>query len=475
MVAVSLILLVGAAMRLVFFPLAPALTQGDSVDYLGPAHALLAGKGFPLPLERLPLYPLFVALMASLFGESLEHLVAIQHLLGLCTVGLSYASGRLTFGRGAGVLGGLAAALYGGLLMYEHAVMTEAFFTFLFMSAIVLYLLALRRGSWWCYAGCGLLVGLATLTRSQAQLILLLAPIGLAEHYRRWPPVLRGSVLILVAAALVLVPWTVRNNAVHGGYVLSGAVGKQLVHRTVSNKEFRFFDRSNSRDDADPQRRKVGEALQKHSDGLARVPPANVSLTKMLGQLKKDLKVSDVELDNMLRDTAIAAIREKPATYTRLVLEDTWKILAGAPQTLEYRLKRRDRSTGPAGGQVEFLIESSPDQQESLRLASQLVTFYQSPNFGLLVPALFFLGLLASLVVPGWRAALVPGVIVLSLAVASATITIGRFRYHYPTDPLMHVIAFGGILFLWRLIGAAWQQARGSIAGGVARRQPSTF
>jgi 4-amino-4-deoxy-L-arabinose transferase-like glycosyltransferase len=424
-------------------------------------------------MERLPLYPIFVALVMRLFGESLQHVAAVQHVLGLGTVALTYAAGRLTFGRGAGACGGLAAALSGGLLMYEHSAMTEALFTFLLMSGIVLYLFGLRRGYWWCYAGCGLLLGLATLTRSQAQLNLLLVIPGLAVRYGRWRLVLRCTALIWLASSLVLVPWAIRNKIVHDGFSIGGSLGKQLVHRTVTYNEFEFFDPAAS-GESEPRTR-IRATLQNHSDGLARVPPRNASLTKTLNELRSDLRLGEVEFDNILRDVALGAVKQEPSAYVRLVLEDSWRILSGRPRTLEARLSQSETSTLAKDSSAEFLIRpSSPEQRQSIVAAGRLVSLYHSAWFGPLLPVLFFLGLLASVVTPGWRSALVPGLVVLGLAVGSSMITIARFRYHYPLDPLMHVIAFGGILFLSKLTVGAWRQARPSVSTAVERTQASS-
>jgi hypothetical protein len=99
------------------------------------------------------------------------------------------------------------------------------------------------------------------------------------------------------------------------------------------------------------------------------------------------------------------------------------------------------------------------------------------------LPGLFLVGLLASFVVPGWRSALVPGLAVVAQVVPLTAITVGRFRYHYPIDPLMHVMAFGGLLFLWKVMAvagarlahvplpsAAWRRFRGLKTAPASRK-----
>src|SRR5687768_11535405 len=108
LVALSLIVVVGAALRVAFSPGAPVLVHGDSYQYFRPAHALITGDGFPLPLKRPPVYPVFMAGVGSLLGQDLRHLTTVQHLLGVATGALVYGVGRLTFGRAVGLLAGLA-------------------------------------------------------------------------------------------------------------------------------------------------------------------------------------------------------------------------------------------------------------------------------------------------------------------------------------------------------------------------------
>ena len=72
-------------------------------------------------------------------------LAFVQHLLGLVTTALTYALGRASFGRLSGLVGGLAAALSGPLLVYEQHVMSETLFTFTLVLCAFSFVLAARH------------------------------------------------------------------------------------------------------------------------------------------------------------------------------------------------------------------------------------------------------------------------------------------------------------------------------------------
>src|SRR5215211_3771318 len=75
----SLVLIValGEVARIAFFLLAPVFVHGDSFQYYRPAHFLMDGSGFPLPLKRPPAYPVFIAVIGNWLGEDLRYIVAV--------------------------------------------------------------------------------------------------------------------------------------------------------------------------------------------------------------------------------------------------------------------------------------------------------------------------------------------------------------------------------------------------------------
>jgi 4-amino-4-deoxy-L-arabinose transferase-like glycosyltransferase len=466
--ALLLVIGLGLGLRLAFFPAVPVLLHSDAFQYYRPAYALMTGEGFPLPLKRPPLYPAFVALVGHWLGSDLRYLAAVQHLMGLGTVALTYGVGRLTFGRPVGFLSGLAAALSGGLLIYEHSVLTEAPFTFLITLAAFLCVVALRRNSGWWYAASGLTIGLASLTRPHAPVMLLAVAAVVTIRYQRWRPALRAFALAAVAAAAVIIPWMLRNQAVHGTFSVAAGEGQHLVYLTavLHGGDFVFLDRSSPPDDANPARLAARRIIQEAVDLKAARPGFEFYGLDIHDSLMEQAGLSEAEANRVMREVALDAILARPATYARLAFEDLTRIFTGQPEDLANHWDRHRQSLWQERERLrrhKYPIESSPPRngQESA-FAELAVNIYQSARLGGVIPALFLVGLAASATLPLWRTALLPGLAVLSLNVVAAVTAGFHPRFHHPPDPLMHVVAFGGLLYLYRLLVCLVARLRGT-------------
>src|SRR5688572_32992005 len=112
-----LALVVGAVLRVELVRVAPAfLVANDSADYFSAGYNLLHSGELQLSLKRTPLYSIFLAGMIQGVGPSLDRLLAVQHLFGLLTIGLTYLLGRLAFGPLAAGVAALAVAINGSIL-----------------------------------------------------------------------------------------------------------------------------------------------------------------------------------------------------------------------------------------------------------------------------------------------------------------------------------------------------------------------
>jgi 4-amino-4-deoxy-L-arabinose transferase-like glycosyltransferase len=142
----------------------------------------------------------------------------VQAVLGTVTVGLLGLLGWSLLGRTVGLLAMGLAALYPPLLLVEGALISEGLFV-AFVLGAVLAAVRHRRSRhalrWAVLAGA--LAGLATLTRTNAPVLLL--PLALAvwtARPRLSARALAAPAALVAAAALCVVPWTVRNWVVTG-------------------------------------------------------------------------------------------------------------------------------------------------------------------------------------------------------------------------------------------------------------------
>ena len=221
----------------------PLLTDQRSYHALG--ERLLGGHGYsfdrqwyPFTLADTPtahwsfLYPLFVAAVYGVFGPHPLAVRLVQAVLGGWLVPwMVYRLARRTFPsrQWTPLWGAAVAAGYPYLVLYAATLMTETFYITLLLWSLTLSMdlgAALRAGeplSWPRWLGLGLVLGLATLMRQSILpwlpfLFLWLLWQGRAKSQIR--PTIQGLVLAGLGVFALVLPWTIRNHAVYGRFLL---------------------------------------------------------------------------------------------------------------------------------------------------------------------------------------------------------------------------------------------------------------
>ena len=236
--AVWLAVAVGIAARLAFalgYWVDKPLTH-DEREYLLLARNVAEGRGFvhlqpdgtPAPGEhfgRAPVYPVFLAAVIRVTGAPpaadvplLRAIRIVQAVLGGVLVWLvAWLAGRAA-GPEAARAGGWLAAVYPPLVWTPAYVWSETLFSVLALACVAVLTLDRRRRG--LYLAAGALAGLAVLTRPAMLFFLPLAALWLAWK-REW----RGVVLLSLACAFVIMPWTIRNAREYGRFVLVASEG----------------------------------------------------------------------------------------------------------------------------------------------------------------------------------------------------------------------------------------------------------
>jgi 4-amino-4-deoxy-L-arabinose transferase-like glycosyltransferase len=471
--ALALIGLVAALLRLAFLYRAPVFLSGDSQSHYLPGFDLAHGLSFEPELRRPPGYALFVAGVITLLGEDLRALAFAQHLLGTVTALLTYALGRLTFGPAAGLVAGLLVALDGALILSEHSVMTEALFGTLLVAALVALLLGVRasrrplesgrdarapsRAHWiWCLLG-GLLLGLASLTRPVAQILLPLVPLALLLIGRRWRPALLGSAIVGLGFLLVLGPWMIRNLAEHGSLTASGGLGRSLVARTIKY-DFGFFE-----DDRPAEPDDLTGQVRQFIRGKRNTIRNSRSVRSTQAGLMKELGLTQAQSDGLMRRVALAEIAERPFYYALGSLRMAGQIALGRDKEDALAPRWNDRAdkdwVEQWAARIEHLVTpTAPAEQHELERADALVRIYQPATLGPLVPLLAAVGLAAAVALAPFRPALLPGLAAVALILASAALDGPVPRYRYPVDPLLALLAAGGVLASIQLSAVSYRR-----------------
>ena len=457
--ALGVVLLVAIVVRLAFALRPPPFLTPDSQGYFLPGWELANGLGFGPELRRTPLYPLFVGLVVFVFGEDLRGLVLAQHALGVLTAGLTFALGRLAFGRLAGLVAGLGVALAGPLLIYEHYVLTESLFTCLLVLASLLMLHAVRSPNRGRLLAAGLGLAAAALTRPIADVLIPILPLALLLKERRWRPAARGTAWFALGMAALILPWMARNALAHGTFSAEGALGQALIGRTVRHDDADRFYTCPPTDPSGPK----GGALRIICEEAAGEPSGGV----VTQRVRDELGLSQAETSNLLRQVALEAIRGQPAYYVTGSLRMAGEILVGKRETViapwrERTTRNWDNKWDP---RLTPLVRNPPPAEgPEYEAADAIVSFFQPWRHRRELAVMLLLGLAATVLRPSWRPALLLPVAAGLVVLASAALDGNVWRYRYPVDPLLAVTVGGGVQALW--LAAVWVGRRWTMDHG---------
>lgn len=249
----ALIFLLALVLRVVFVlavePVPPPNSDPDWYDTV--ARNLASGRGFVLDNGEdtafwPPGYALALSSVYVLFGSGLTVAKLFNAVLGALTVVPTYGIGAAVFSRRAGLVAALLLALCPGHIFWTPILFSEIFFTPLFTSAIWLLLVVSPATSWrrpLPLLAMGLVIGAATLVRTQAAILLVVALVYWLLAAGNWRgQLLKFGVAFLAAAALV-VPWTVRNVVtLQSPVVVAANAGYNLYigHSEPAEGRFRF-------------------------------------------------------------------------------------------------------------------------------------------------------------------------------------------------------------------------------------------
>ena len=199
----------------------------DSTSYSQAAINLIRDGGFGARYDRAPGYPLFLAGVYALIGESIFAVRAVESLMGAFLAVIIAVLGRRIGGEIVGTVAGILWSVYPLAVFVAGLVYPTGLATTLLACGVWCVLRDVHRefsarGMFFA----GIFFGLAALTVPVA----LLTIVFIAAWVFYWAPRSRlvlASVLLL-GAAMCLVPWTVRSFFVHGQLVAVQPVQRHL-------------------------------------------------------------------------------------------------------------------------------------------------------------------------------------------------------------------------------------------------------
>jgi 4-amino-4-deoxy-L-arabinose transferase-like glycosyltransferase len=335
----------------------------DAQGYADIAVELERGNGFALGPDATqpasnysPGLPLFVSGLYALSGGVHERMARlVLALIGTLAVLFSYLIGRRLSGPLAGLVGAAAVAIYPALLEYQGMLMGEPLAATLLSGAVLAMLWAagtdgLRpadpvgagdpppppvakassgavpptpppAGGW---LAPGLLFGALALVRPEYLAISF--PIAVVVFARRgrdeWRAGLAQALILLVGLAIVVVPWTVRNEVALGRFVPISTGGGQVL-----------FAGSYMPSGGEPE--KVGEeVLKRHPElrrGLPRDPRLEQILAALAHQRYPDTE-ADAALARMGRERLWDDVSQEPVEYAGFLASKLWLIWGYGPR-----------------------------------------------------------------------------------------------------------------------------------------------
>lgn len=242
-----------------------AYQSPDSAEYVGLGRGLAwqaryvrldpAGQQQGGPdTWRTPGFPLVLAGVIRLFGDSTAVLLAFNQVLSVATVPLLWLLLRRYCGPGWALLGGLGWCLDPFRVYYSLWIMAETLFTLVLLAGCLLWERG-SRGGWTPgrSLGLGAISGALVLIRPIGMLLPVVACIGIAvqalrrggRHRERdaggplEPPQaprlgrLQSVTLCVLGVTVVLGPWLVRGRAISGHWAISDQSGASFAYHKV--------------------------------------------------------------------------------------------------------------------------------------------------------------------------------------------------------------------------------------------------
>ena len=170
-----------------------------------------------------PLYPYFLGVLQTIFGDNLWLIRFLQILMGSVSCGLIYLVGRRLFSPRAGIIAGVLLATYGPAIFFDGLI--EKSILDLFLIALLFWQLTEPAknnpsGRW---LALGIIVALLSLSRENALVLIPILLLWITLHespagmQARW----RSMGLFVLGLVLVLGPVGVRNYVAGGEFKLT--------------------------------------------------------------------------------------------------------------------------------------------------------------------------------------------------------------------------------------------------------------
>ena len=293
----------------------------DSIDYVTAARMLVENGSYPavggLNFFRAPLFPLFMAAVWSITGESVFAVKIVQAVLHAVTTLMIFRTATL-LSRSPLVasIAGLLFAINPFFIYAAAAVQTEALHTFLMTLALLLLVKMIVSDNGFdlkTAAAAGVTFGLGALCKnSPLGICIVLAIVMVALCYRRKNSV-AAAVIMVVAMFAAILPWSFYNLKTRGEFILINDSGGFIPWIGNHPANLRIYEGTfASREETEQYQEYIGKTL-------AAEQIAEWERTKGYSRL------SFKEREALWREKAIENAMAEPAGTARLI---GWKLIS---------------------------------------------------------------------------------------------------------------------------------------------------
>ena len=196
---------------------AASLSQGHGFD------VAFLGRGRPVATAlHPPALPSLLALLDLVRLQSAEaHRMALACISAVSVVVMGLL-GRRLLSTGAGVIAAALAACSPLWVQWGGRLLSESVYLVVIPVLLWLTLECVDRPRWWTFGLVGLVIGIATLTRSEAILFVVVLGVPLVLlGSRSWRHRATYALVLLVGVTVFVGPWLVRNDIKMGAFTLS--------------------------------------------------------------------------------------------------------------------------------------------------------------------------------------------------------------------------------------------------------------
>ena len=395
---------------------------GDARAYLAWAAEIAAGDWLGREVfYQAPLYPYFLAVLHTLFGDGPWVARLAQAVLGALGCALLVLAGARFFSLRAGVAAGLGLALYAPAVYFDGLIQKASLDAFLFALLLVAFALLCDRDRPGVAFAAGLVLGLLALTRENALVLAPLAALFVALEGPERARGRRGLALLLLALGLALPLGAVgvRNQIVGGSFLVTTAqLGPNLWIGNHPGASGRY----------EPLRPGRGDARFERDDA------------RVLAEQAEGRALTRAEVSDHFRARVLAFARSQPGEFLA-GLARKWALVWNAAEL-------------PDTEGIEAYTERSPP----LRALAAMF------GFGLVAP-LALLGAVATRA--DWRRLWILYGSVLLLA-ASVALFYVFARYRYTLVPVLMLFAGAGAIALADALRARRVGEAAALAGVAA-------